>query len=589
MYLLFFYNASQALQKKRVQNTITDVISLIKLFNGNAKWLEKKQTSILSAALVITLANVFSSVFGLLRERVLIGQFFNNNQSQQAYEAFQLAFQIPDLIFQLVVMGALAASFIPLFSELKRKDEAQAFRFTAIIMNWVLLIFLVLSALAFVFARQITYARTGVGFSAEQLEIAVQLTRLMLGAQLFFALSNFLTGVLQAYQRFVIPALAPIFYNLGIMLGAVLLSQYVGIYAAGLGVVIGAFLHMAIQLPLVWRLGFRFRLDFDLRFPLVKKLFSLTPPRLLTVGVTEFQNLAMGFFATTIGDLSFVVVKLASRLMSLPIRLFGVPISQASLSFLSEESAVENRQKFNHLLLQSLHQIAFFAMPASVLLLILRVPIVRLIFGTDNFPWRTTVLTGKVVAIIAISITAQAMVQLLIRAFHALKDTKTPFLVTMSTVVSYLVIAYLAVFVFNMDVLGLGLAISLTAFIELFLFLLLLHRQLGCFSGRAFWVPQLKMLAASFLMAVFLYLPFKILDEVVFDTSRTIDLIALTISTASMATLVYVYFSILFDIRELVYLRTLLRKFGPWREAIEDSSEVLLDSSIENNEVSSKI
>ncbi len=561
------------------------MISLAKIFNSNGRWLEKKQNSILSAAVVITLANVFSSIFGLWRERVLINQFFNTNASQQAYEAFQVAFQLPDMIFQLIVMGALAASFIPLFAELKKKDEKQAFQFTSIVMNWVLLIFLIFSLLAFIYAEQITGFRTGKEFTPDQLIIAVKLTRLMLFAQFFFAISNFLTGILQSYQRFVAPALAPIFYNLGIMLGTVFLAKYFGIYAAGLGVLIGAFLHTAVQLPLVWKMGFRFKLDFNLNFPSVKKLFSLMPPRLLTVGITEFQNLAMGFFATTIGDLSFVVVKLASRLMTLPIRFFGVPISQASLSFLSEESAVEDRDKFNRLLLQSLNQIAFFAMPASVLLLILRVPIVRLVFGTYNFPWKTTVLTGKVVAIIAISITAQAMVQLLIRAFHALKDTKTPFIITLITAAVYLIISYLSVYVFSLDVLGLGMAISLAAFLELILSLFLLNKKITCFNNKEFWIPQMKILASSFFMAVFLYLPFKILDEVVFDTSKTIDLIALTVSTASVATLVYVYFSVLFDVKELTYFRNILGKFGKWKEAIEDSEEVLLDNSIENNEL----
>lgn len=561
------------------------MISFAKIFNSNGLWLEKKQNSILSAALVITLANIFSSVFGLWRERVLISQFFGSSASQQAYEAFQVAFQIPDMIFQLIVMGALAASFIPLFTELKKKSEKEAFRFTSIVMNWILLIFLIFSVLAFIYAPAITGFRTGKEFTAEQIAIAVKLTRLMLFAQFFFAVSNFLTGILQAYQRFVAPALAPIFYNLGIMLGTVFLAKYFGIYAAGLGVLIGAFLHTIIQLPLVWKLGFRFKLDFNLKFTYVRKLFSLMPPRLLTVGLSEFQNLAMGFFATTIGDLSFVVVKLASRLMTLPIRFFGVPISQASLSFLSEESALEDREKFNNLLIQSLNQIAFFAMPASVLLLILRVPIVRLVFGTYNFPWKTTVLTGKVVAIIAISIAAQAMVQLLVRAFHALKDTKTPFVITLVTVFAYLLISYLSVYVFSLDVLGLGLAISLSAFLELALFVFFINKKLTCFTSKEFWLPQLKMLAASFFMAVFLYLPFKILDEVVFDTSKTIDLIALTISTASVATLVYVYFSVLFDVKELTYFRNILSKFGKWKEAIQDSEEVLLDSSIENNEL----
>jgi len=561
------------------------VISLSKIFKTNSKWLDKKQSSILSAALIITIANVFSSLSGLLRERTLIHFFFNTVSSQQAYEAFQVAFQIPDMIFQLIVLGALAASFIPIFTDLKKKNKAKAFEFTSIVMNWVLLAFTVFSFLAFIFARQITAMRTGAEFTPEQLDIAVKLTRVMLFAQFFFAISNFMTGILQAYQRFIIPALAPLLYNLGIILGTMIFAKHWGIYAAGCGVLIGAAVHMLIQLPFALKLGFRWQFKFDLKFSGVKALFKLMPPRLLSVGITELQNLAMGFFATTIGGLSFAITKLAARLMTLPIRFFGVPISQASLPFLSEESGEESRNKFKQLLLQSLNQIAFFSMPASVLLLILRIPAVRLVFGTYNFPWKTTVLTGKVVAILAISVTAQAMVQLLIRAFHALKDTKTPFLVTLFTVFSYLAVAYFSVFHTDWGVLGLAMGTTVSAFVELLLFILLLQKKIQLFTFKDFYLPQGKMLLSSFFMAVFLYLPFKILDEVVFDTSRTIDLLALTVSTATIALLVYIYFSVLFDVKELSYFRAIINKFGKWRETLKESDEVLLDSSIENDEL----
>lgn len=557
------------------------MISLNKIFKANSHWLAKKQNSILSAAFIITVANIFSSLLGLLRERVLIQLFFNNIESQQAYEAFQVAFQIPDLLFQLIVLGALSAAFIPLFTELKRKDKKKAFEFTSIVMNLVLLIFCFFSIIAFIFARPITMVRTGIGFTPEQLDIAVNLTRVMLLAQFFFAISNFLTGILQANQRFVIPALAPLIYNLGIIISSIFLAQYFGIYAAGLGVVIGAALHMLIQLPLILKIGYRWQALFDWRFTGVKKLFKMMPPRLMTIGVSELQNLAMGFFATSIGDLSFVIINLARRLMTLPIRFFGVPISQASFPFLSEESAAVNRKRFNQLLLQSLNQISFLAMPASVLLLILRVPAVRLVFGTANFPWQTTIATGKVVALIAISITAQAMVQLLIRSFYALKDTRSPFMVTAISVLVYLVSNALGIYIFNLGVFSLGISITVTAFVELLLMLLLLQKKIKCFTFAEFYLPQLKILLASFFMAVFLYLPFKILDEVVFDTSRTIDLIALTISTSTIALLVYLYFSILFDVKELTYFNSLIVKFGKWRPVLEDSQEVLLDSSIE--------
>ena len=558
------------------------MLSLRKLFQTNPRWLGKKQNSILSAALVITVANILSSLSGLFRERVLIKLFFNTTASQQAYEAYQVAFQIPDIIFQLIVLGALSAAFIPLFTDLKKKDKKQAFEFTSIAINWVLLAFIVVSALVFVFARQITVLRTGAEFTAEQIDVAVNLTRLLLLAQLFFAVSNFLTGILQTYQRFIAPALAPLFYNLGIILGSVLLAKYLGIYAAGVGVVLGSALHMLVQLPLVLRTGYRWQPKFNLNFPGVKKLFRMMPPRMMTVGITELQNLVMGFFATSVGNLSFVIINLAKRLMALPIRFFGVPISQASFPFLSEESADDDRVKFNRLLVQSLNQITFLATPASVLLLILRVPAVRLVFGTANFPWRTTVMTGKVVAVIAISITAQAIVQLLVRAFYALKDTKSPFFISLLSVVSYLLTAAVSIYQLDLGVYGLALAITVSAFVEMLAMLYLLQKRLHCFSSEDFYWPQLKILLSGFFMAVFLYLPFKILDELVFDTSRTVDLIALTFSTGTIAILVYIYFSILFDVKELTYFSQLLNKASRWKTVLQDTEEVLLDSSIED-------
>ena len=271
--------------------------------------------------------------------------------------------------------------------------------------------------------------------------------------------------------------------------------------------------------------------------------------------------------------------------MTIPIRLFGVPISQASLPFFSQETEEEERKKFSSLVTQSLHQISFFALPASVLLLILRIPIVRLVFGAQNFPWKTTVLTGKVVAILAISVAAQAMVQLLVRAFYALKDTKTPLVITLLTVVVYFSISVFFIFRTDYGVLGLAWATTISAYFELILFLIFLQPKAKCFTTSSFWWPQIKMITSSFLMAVFLYLPFRILDEVVFDTSRTLELIALTLSTGTIGMLVYIYFSYLFDVKELGYLSKVFSVFNKWRKVLPISKEILVGSSVDSNEV----
>jgi putative peptidoglycan lipid II flippase len=562
------------------------LMRLPKLFTTNNAWMEQTQTSILSAAMVITITSVISALSGLLVRRVLIGLFFDTPASQQALEAFWVAFQIPDTMFQLLILGALSAAFIPIFSKQKQKDPQIAFTMSSIMMNTLLLAFLVVGVVVFIFAGYITELRTGQKFSPEQVVIVTNLTRIMICAQFFFAISNFMTGILQSYRRFIIPAIAPIVYNLGTIAGVYLFQSSLGIYSAGIGIVLGAFVHMMIQFPLVYKLGFRYKLSFDFKYPGIGEFFKLMPPRVVAIGANEIRKLLLGFFATSLGNLSFTMMQLALALMAIPIRFFGVSISQASLPFLSEESNERDFDHFRRLVLQSLHQIAFLTFPASVLLLILRVPIVRITFGTENFPWSSTIITGKILAIISISITAQAMVQLLIRAFYALKDTRTPLYIALADVFVYFALCYTGITYFNWGVLAIATATTATALIEFLLFLIILDRKIKGFSGKDFWLPQLKMIMASFLMAIFLYLPFRILDELVFNTTKTIELVILTITTGTIGMVVYLYFAALFEIKELSILTQFFDSYGgKWAKALAMSDEVIIETSVDAEEV----
>lgn len=564
----------------RLKNIVSNV-------TNNTRWIEKQQNTILSAAAVITIANIFSSVSGLLRERLLIQQYFSTPSGQQAFEAFQVAFQIPDMMFQLIILGAVSAALIPVFTKLlKSHDQEAAFQMSSTTMTWLLLIFFVASVVVAYFAHPITALRTGDQFTAEQIHVAARLTQIMLIAQFFFAISNFMTGMLQAHQRFIVPAIAPVLYNLGIIGGVFLLSNQFGIYAAGVGVIIGAFIHMLIQLPLAHKLGFRYRPRLSLKLPGIKSFMKLMPPRLLTIGVTEVQNLALGFFATSVGNLGFTLIRLALRLLTFPIRLFGVPISQASLPFLAKVASEEGLEKFTRLLIRSLNQISFFAYPASVLLLILRVPIVRLAYGTHNFPWSATITMGKVVAIMALSIGAQAMVQLLIRAFYALQDTVTPFWITVAYSASYFLFNWYFVFHTSLGIFGIAISTLLSALVELTLALIFIYKKIPSLNSHRLFVPQIKMLITSFFMAVFLYLPFRILDELVFDTTRTMELIGLTITTGTIGMTVYLYFSALFDVKQLQLFTRMLAGFGTrWRSTLLHSEEILVETSVEGDEI----
>ncbi len=556
--------------------------SITKLLTNNTKWLETQQTSINSAAAIIAMANALSVIFGFVRTRIVLSYF-----SEEVVTAWTLAFQIPDMLFQLLIFGALSAAFIPIFLSLKKNtDEATAFKMSGIVLNVLLVIFTLASVIIFVFAEPLTMARVGDKLSADQIYIVIKLTRVMLLAQIFFTVSNIMTGILQSYKRFIVPSLAPVIYNLGIILGVMFFSGKFGIYSAGLGVILGAFLHMIVQIPLVLKLGFKPTFSLNITHPGVIKLFLLSPARFLTIGISQFQTLALAYFATSIGQLSFLYISYATYLSVFPIRMFGVPLSQAALPFLSQYSKQEELAKFRDLILQSLHQISFLAMPTSVLLLILRVPIVRLAFGTDNFSWTSTVTTGKILAILAVSITAQAMVQLLVRGFHALKNTQTPLIISLLFTTFYLLASFYVVNYTSNGVVGLAVVSTISFVIELLLFMLLLNRVVPAFISKKMLVPQLKMILASFFMAIFLYLPFRIFDELIFNTTKTVELIGLTVTTTTIGMLVYIYFAALFEIKELELITRTLESFSKkWHPSIGKTEEFMVETSVDNERV----
>lgn len=538
--------------------------------NGNS-FLEKQQASILSAATIITAASLLSGLMGILRNRLLVAYFFGNPY----FDAYWVSFRLPELVFQLLVIGALSAAFIPVFTKYEKESKESAFIMASSILNLILLGFLVFSAIIFVFAVPLTGFMTGTGFTPDQIYVSAQLTRIMIFAQFFFAISNFLSGTIQSYKRFIIPALSPIAYNLGIIIGTVVFSPSMGIYGPAIGVVIGAFLHFSMQIPLAIKLGFQYFPRIDLKHPGVKEMYVLMAPRTITISINQIQLFAITFFSAHLATNSVVIMSLAQSLMTFPIRIFGAPIGQAALPFLSKESSGGHTAAFKQLVFQSLHQISFFSMPASVLLLILRVPIVRLTLGNKNFPWNATLLTGRVVAILTISIAAQAMVHILIRAFYALHNTKHPLAVSLLSTGVFLAISTYTTFFTTSGVIGLAIALSASTIFEMLLLMFFLDREIVMFKEKAFWLPQLKMLVASFLMAVFLWLPFRIFDELIFDTSRTIDLLGLTLSVSTIGMLTYILFAYLLDIRELSMISKIFDALNNWKSFLSKSTEVM--------------
>lgn len=529
--------------------------------------LKTEHKSILSAAVIIGFSYLASALLGLIRNHLLAARFFGGMEAD--LDVYFAAFVIPDTIFQLLVVGAISAAFIPVFQEHALQSKEKAHELANAALSTFCLLLGIFTIILIIFARPV--AGVIANFPPPKLDLMANLIRLMSLAQLLFALSAFLTGILQSQRRFLIPAIAPLLYNLGTITGIVLLSSRFGIYSAALGVVFGAFLHAAIQFPLTRHLGFAPRPSLKFNHPGVISMIKLMPPRTIALGLDQIERWVAVNLASLLTAGSLSIFNFARQLYALPVSLFGVSLSQASFPTLSDEASHEDKNKFKETLSKSMAQIFFFALPASVLVLVLRIPLVRLAFGARNFPWEATLLTARVLALLSLSITPLSVTQVLTRAFHALKNTRTPLYVGAITMVIFTSTAY---FLGRSDggIIGIAGAMSLANFLDFILLYLLLRKNIGrLFIGA----KSIKMLTASVLTGLALWIPMRLLDQFVFDTTRTIPLIALTLIVSAFGFAVYLLFSKILRIEELGEIVRLVRKLGNWRRVLGETDEVI--------------
>lgn len=545
---------------------------MVSLIKKSTSFLFSEQTSILSAATLIGFFSVISAVLGIFYKRLLISVF--SGEARPLVDAFFVAFRIPDFLYQLLVVGVLSATFIPVYTRLLHEDESRH-RFVQTLMTVLSLIYSVVAIVAAIFAVPLIRSFTGTEFKTEQVLLAANLMRVMLGAQFFFLLSNFLSGILQSNRSFLLPALSPILYNIGIIAGTVVLAPSLGIYGPAIGVLLGALVHFAIQLPFARKYGFRYRIRFDWRDFHVREVFRLMVPRGATQTTNSLEDLVGVYIATSFGSTLLTSITFAQSLIAAPIRFFGVSIAQAALPFLSSEAKEHDIAGFVRLLIKTLHQIAFFMYPAGALLLVLRIPLVRLAFGAKEFPWRDTVLLGQLVAIYAIAVGAVAMIHVLLRAFYALKETKTPFFIALIAMGINICVMWLGAYVLGWGVHAVPMGFVIASFTEVLLLLVTLFYKLRTFYWKEFFFPQGKLAFASFLMGSTLYIAMKLLDQLVFDTTRVWGLIALTGFASLAAAIVYVLFCLVIKVEQLSILVAIHGKLRGWTSKLSRSEEVI--------------
>lgn len=545
-----------------------------KIISKGRKIFTSPQSSVLSAATIIMIMVVVSRILGLIRQRVLAHYFLPAELS-----LFFAAFRLPDLIFEVLVFGTFSSAFIPVFTKAMKKGNTDAWKIAGIVSNISLLMFGGLAILAGIFADNI-YAVVAPGFGpAERAEI-VKIARILFAAQGFFVISYVLTGVLESLKRFLVPALAPLFYNLGIILGTILLVSDMHLLSPAIGVFVGAAMHFLIQLPLAIKLGFKFvpsiRLTED-----VKKIGKLALPRIIELSFLQISKTTELFLASLISTASYTYYTFGNTLQLLPVGLFGTSIAKAALPTLARQD--DDMASFRRTLSNALHQIVFLVLPVATILIVLRIPLVRLVFGTEIFDWEATVQTGIVVSAFAVGVVFQATISLLSRAFYALHDTKTPVLVSISGILIIVLLDFLFVRGLGFPVWGLALAFSIGSAYQATILFYLINKKMGQNSLAKLIVPILKSGAASIGAGLVMYFILKVFDrsvwvkrlsfltqleatsvfpfeKFVLDTRYTGNLLILTIFVSLVGALVYLGLAIILRQKEVWVFFDLLKR-----------------------------
>lgn len=414
-------------------------------------FLDHEISNIHSAALILGAAGLLSRILGVFRDRLLAGSFGAGRE----LDAYYAAFQIPDFMSTLFLLGAGTAAILPMFQEDLTQNREEARR----LISHLSLLFLVgsaLLALVAFFLSPYIMRLVAPGFSESERSLAILLTRIMLLSPIFLGLSNIFSSVVQSFQRFLSYALAPVLYNAGIIIGIVWLVPFMGTAGLGAGVALGAVLHFLTQFQTIARLGFtpRFSPHFKdfveswgstLFSGKVRRVAALSFPRVLSVSISQITLLILVAIGSTLAEGSISVFQLARNLFYVPIGIFGVSYAVALFPRLSTAYIKKDAREFYHELFWGIRTILFWLAPSLVLFIVLRAHIVRVALGAGLFSWEDTRLSAAVLAAFSLAMLAEGLASLLIKGYYALENTWLPLVIN-----------------FGASIVSLGLALTFT-------------------------------------------------------------------------------------------------------------------------------
>jgi len=528
------------------------------------------------AALLLGVSALISLFLGLIRDRLLAGTF----GAGKDLDIYFAAFRIPDFVYGILIMGGVTAVFLPVFAEYFKKSEKEGWDLTNNVLNCFLLLLIFFCGILAIFTPWLIKFITP-GFGPEQKALAVSLTRIMFLSPIFLGMSAVFSGLLHYFSRFLAYSLAPVFYNLGLIIGILFFLPVFGLWGLAYGVALGAFLHLFIQIPAAKISGFKYSLSFNFKYPGLMKIFKLMIPRTIGTAAYHLNLIVITAIGSTLAVGSIAVFNFANNLQSFPLSIIGASFALASFPVLSRAWVNGQKQEFLENFSSVFRQILFLIIPISVLMFLLRAQIVRLILGTGNFGWLETRLTAASLGLFCFGIFAFGSVPFLARVFYSFQNTKTPVAISLASVGLNILLCFLLVWLFsfpnlfqgfivnvleldgigNIGVIGLPLALSISGIFQFGLLLFFLRKKLGHIRLREIRSSFLKIVLVSILMGVFVYLVLQALAGLV-NMQTFAGILIQTMMAGLVGALVYILIARILKSPEIRTIKSsILRQF----------------------------
>jgi putative peptidoglycan lipid II flippase len=520
---------------------------------------DNKKTIARSAA-VVSVAIMCSRLLGLVREQVFAGLF----GAGFAYDSFVVAFRIPNLLRDLFGEGALSAAFVTVFSAYdSKRSKEETWQLASNVFTFIAVLLSLLTLLGVYFAGPIvSLLAPDFSLVAGKIELTEKLTIIMLPFLIFISLSAVVMGILNTKGHFFIPALASSFFNLGSIIGGTALAfilpgyGYPAITGMAIGTLIGGVMQLGVQLPSLYSIGFRYKPRLNMSDPGLRKILKLMIPATIGLSATQINIFINTNFAASCAEGSVSWLNYAFRLVQLPIGLFGVALSIAMLPLLAKQAAKKNLPEMRETMATSLTMVLALTLPATLGLMVLSEPIIRLIFEQGAFSAEDTLATAQTLSLYAVGLFAYSANKVLVPAFYAIDRTRYPVIASFMAIAVN--IAIINATIDSFQHLAIAMSTSCTMILNFFFLFIVLHLKLGDLPLKKMFSGLVKIILATAGLTLLLFISLSVLKSPL-SGNKMSQLIAVLAIIASAAAF-YGLMLYLLRLQEAMMFVNMLRK-----------------------------